>query len=229
MQNILECSMPPLQFPFFGSVSFGLSDIKKSHSHRSHSHQSHSHQSHSHRWHRSQAPSYDQACGHHWKHSVRSYHHTRYATSTLAIDPCNTISNRHYDQIVIFGDSLSDTGNLFTALKGILGPNSFPPPPYFQGRFSNGPNWVDQLTPQLGLKPNQVLNFAVGGATTGLGNVAPLLLPGVPLPPLPGLLGQVNQYRGALGSKPANPNALNVIFAGGNDFLTSIRRLKCIP
>jgi outer membrane lipase/esterase len=50
--------------------------------------------------------------------------------------------------LVVFGDSLSDTGNA--------------------GRFSNGPVWVEQLAAQLGLslQPSASggLNFAVGGA-----------------------------------------------------------------
>jgi outer membrane lipase/esterase len=53
-----------------------------------------------------------------------------------------------FDRIVVFGDSLSDTGNA--------------------GRFSNGPVWVEQLAAQLSLeaKPSQAggFNFAVGGA-----------------------------------------------------------------
>lgn len=195
--------MHPSQSPSFESFSFvSLPEL------------SHQKSRHSQRFSRSQPPSYTQACGHNWKQSNRNYHHND-RIPTLAIDPRNTISNRNYNQIVIFGDSLSDTGNLFAALGG-----AFPPAPYFKGRFSNGPIWVDQLVPQFGLKPNQVLNFAIGGATTGQGNAAPVLFPGIPLPPLPGLLTEVDQYRNFLGSKPANPNALNVVFAGGNDFLT---------
>ena len=173
---------------------------------------SHQKSRHSQRLSRSQPPSYTQACGHNWTQSHRNYHHNDRHVPTLSIDPRNTISNRNYNQIVVFGDSLSDTGNLFAALGG-----TFPPAPYFKGRFSNGPIWVDQFVPKLGLKPNQVLNFAVGGATTGTINVVP-----VPsgFPPLPGLLTEVGQYRNFLGSKPANPNALNVVFVGGNDFLT---------
>jgi phospholipase/lecithinase/hemolysin len=53
-----------------------------------------------------------------------------------------------FDHIVVFGDSLSDTGNA--------------------GRFSNGPVWVEQLAARLeiALRPTQAggLNFAVGGA-----------------------------------------------------------------
>jgi hypothetical protein len=53
-----------------------------------------------------------------------------------------------FDHIVVFGDSLSDTGNA--------------------GRFSNGPVWVEQLAARLevALRPTQAggLNFAIGGA-----------------------------------------------------------------
>ena len=53
-----------------------------------------------------------------------------------------------FDQIVVFGDSLSDNGNA--------------------GRSSNGPVWVEYLAERLGvtLKPSRTggFNFAVGGA-----------------------------------------------------------------
>lgn len=157
--------------------------------------------------------SYSDASTTNWRNRLRNYYHTHYKPELTAIDPSNTIGRRHYDQIVIFGDSLSDTGNLFNILQG-----QFPPPPYFQGRFSNGPIWVDQFVPKLGLHPNQVLNFSVGGATTGEGNIASLLA-GTNLPTLPGLLTEIDQYRTGLGQHSANPNALHVVFAGGNDFL----------
>src|SRR6185437_8067254 len=44
--------------------------------------------------------------------------------------------------LVVFGDSLSDNGNLF-ALTG------FPQPPAFEGRASNGPVYVEQLADLL--------------------------------------------------------------------------------
>ena len=43
-----------------------------------------------------------------------------------------------YSQLVAFGDSLSDTGNVF-AVTGT------PVPPYYDGNYSNGPVWVDRL------------------------------------------------------------------------------------
>lgn len=43
--------------------------------------------------------------------------------------------------VVIFGDSLSDNGNLYEVMH-----HQFPQsPPYYQGRFSNGPVWVERL------------------------------------------------------------------------------------
>ncbi|MHC5725840.1 MAG: SGNH/GDSL hydrolase family protein, partial [Nostoc sp.] len=54
-----------------------------------------------------------------------------------------------FDQLYVFGDSLSDTGNIYNA-TGKTYPQS---PPYFDGRFSDGPIWIDYLGDQLGLKP----------------------------------------------------------------------------
>ncbi len=64
-----------------------------------------------------------------------------------------------FSRIVMFGDSLSDTGKMYTKMRGYL-PSS---PPYHQGRFSNGPVWLEQLTQHFpGLA---IANEAEGGAT----------------------------------------------------------------
>ncbi|HAU4874539.1 TPA: SGNH/GDSL hydrolase family protein [Aeromonas hydrophila] len=64
-----------------------------------------------------------------------------------------------FSRIVMFGDSLSDTGKMYSKMRGYL-PSS---PPYYQGRFSNGPVWLEQLTQQFpGLT---IANEAEGGAT----------------------------------------------------------------
>lgn len=118
-----------------------------------------------------------------------------------------------FNGLTIFGDSLSDSGNLFE-LTGF-----FPPFPYFEGQFTNGDIWVDYLTNDLGFEASQVQNFAVGGATTGRDNgLDPLigLLTGTEQN-LPGLLDEVDSYLGALGSAPANPDSLYVVWAGAND------------
>ena len=67
-----------------------------------------------------------------------------------------------FDTVVVFGDSLSDNGNLYRYLWGVI-PAS---PPYFQGHFSNGPLWIEQLYD--GYYPYGYLqgfqDYAVGGA-----------------------------------------------------------------
>jgi len=66
------------------------------------------------------------------------------------------------NKIVVFGDSLSDSGNLYEYMKHQL-PIS---PPYYQGRFSNGPLWVDLLADYYypGQGKAHMLNYAFGGA-----------------------------------------------------------------
>lgn len=138
--------------------------------------------------------------------------------STLVTTHLGRNSGYHapFNQLVVFGDSLSDTGNLFKALGGLFPPS----PPYNQGRFSNGPIWVDKLAADLGLS-QATLDFAVGGATSGRGNIGEQLI-GKALPPgikLPGLLDEIDQFTAAAGGKSINPNALYVVWAGANDFL----------
>ena len=64
--------------------------------------------------------------------------------------------------IVVFGDSLSDNGNLYEIMKHQLPPS----PPYFEGRFSNGPVWVEHVADSY--FPNSasahLFDYAVGGS-----------------------------------------------------------------
>jgi phospholipase/lecithinase/hemolysin len=67
--------------------------------------------------------------------------------------------------MVVFGDSLADVGNASLATQGAFPPSAL----YFQGRFSNGPIWVDTLAEYLGepaLKPSLAggTDYAFGGA-----------------------------------------------------------------
>ena len=61
-----------------------------------------------------------------------------------------------YSSLYVLGDSLSDDGNLFAATEGAT-PQS---PPYFEGRFSNGPVFTDYLAEGFA----STENFAFGGA-----------------------------------------------------------------
>lgn len=113
-----------------------------------------------------------------------------------------------YSNVFIFGDSLSDTGNVFTA-SGFTEP---PPAVYYQGRLSNGPVWVETLASGLGHAGASTAwlqggnNFAWAGAFSGTEGIAG---PGT------GLLAQV--FGQWAPNYSADPNALYVIGIGGND------------
>lgn len=115
-----------------------------------------------------------------------------------------------YTGLYVFGDSASDTGNVYAATGG------FPPFPYFDGNFSNGPVWVDLLGPMLGLaSPTASLaggtNYAWGGARTTIDASIPSILSGIP-----STQNQVNTYLIDTGGV-ADPNALYTIWTGSND------------
>src|SRR3954452_6168173 len=74
------------------------------------------------------------------------------------------------DQIVAFGDSLSDTGNLSISTFG-----QFPGDNYAEGRFTNGPDttpatsgpfglWVEQLAGRLGVPAPEPSLGLTGGS-----------------------------------------------------------------
>jgi phospholipase/lecithinase/hemolysin len=64
--------------------------------------------------------------------------------------------------VVMFGDSLSDNGNLYELMNHQLPPS----PPYFKGRFSNGPIWIENLVASyFPTNPKtHLFDYAYGGA-----------------------------------------------------------------
>ena len=134
-----------------------------------------------------------------------------------------------HQRLVVFGDSLSDDGNTF-AVAGVPGI------PYFKGRYSNGPNWVDYLqgianhfnvdislpTPWLKHPTNSddnATDFAVGGSTSGNSNVLNGAFPKFP--------DQIMAYQERLGSNNAADD-LCVIWIGANDFAAGIEPRKTL-
>jgi outer membrane lipase/esterase len=107
-------------------------------------------------------------------------------------------------QVVVLGDSYSDNGNLYAEVGA-------PDPPYWQGRMSNGPVWVEHLAQKLGVPLD---DRAWAGATTGVGNG----VDGGTVDSLGalGLPGMTTAFQGLLGD-PVDPNALYVLWGGGND------------
>ena len=93
------------------------------------------------------------------------------ALVVAALGACaTTASAQSYTRLVVFGDSLSDNGNLY-AVTGGTQPLS---PPYYQGRFSNGPVFTELLgfnagRYTAGAPVTGSVNYAFGGARTDSG------------------------------------------------------------
>ena len=117
-----------------------------------------------------------------------------------------------YDAIYVFGDSYCDVGNIYTATKGAT-----PAPPYYNGRFSNGPIWIDHVASAWGLPLKASLlggtDYAFGGAYVTIPENVPDSIP-------PSVPQQVALYLSSVNNH-ADPNALYVIEGGGNDILAA--------
>jgi phospholipase/lecithinase/hemolysin len=99
----------------------------------------------------------------------------------------NVSTGHAFTALYAFGDSLSDTGRNPPSQASS----------YFNGRFSNGPLWVEYLSTSLGLPYNAANNFAVSGSTT-------------------------SDLQAEIAGLPASPNLSSALFtieSGGNDFL----------
>lgn len=131
--------------------------------------------------------------------------------TTLLVPTLASAGGNAFSDVVFFGDSLSDTGNTqaLYAQFGFAVPD--PSQPYAGGRFSNGPIWTEYLAyglGQAGDSRSYLLggnNYAYGGARTGAG-----------ANPIPDVLFQTQTLWGSTHAA-ADPNALYVLVAGGND------------
>jgi len=130
----------------------------------------------------------------------------------------------------VFGDSLSDRGNLADALG-----HKFPSPPFFHDSFTNGPTAVQVMAQRLGLTEDPSLfptafqdvhglgypsgtNYAVAGATAGTsiptGTARSQGIPGA------NLGAQIGAFLSTVsGAVPGS--ALVTVFIGGNDVRTA--------
>ena len=163
---------------------------------------------------------------------------TRYgmilATVAAVLAPLAAAQAAPYSALYVFGDSLSDRGNL--AETGVLqraaSPGApvgnYPDPPFFHDSFTNGPVSVSLLASDLGLAAEPSLwvtgfrdvnnlfggatyvpgtNYAVAGATSQAQAAGGP--PGINLPQ------QIAAYFSI--TPVADPNALYTVFIGGND------------
>jgi outer membrane lipase/esterase len=125
-----------------------------------------------------------------------------------------------YDNVIVFGDSLSDVGNAYIASG-----NTIPGAPYYEGRFSNGLLWVEHIAGAYGvtLTPSFTQgtggnDWAVAGAATTVDASETVASTTVTIP---SLVHQKKSYLKSVGHK-ADPKALYVIWGGGNDVAYSL-------
>lgn len=119
-----------------------------------------------------------------------------------------------FSGLVVFGDSLSDIGNVSQATPIFPFVPKTPGPYYWNGRFSNGPVYAESLATGLGLPALARStagggDYAYGGAkTTGTSFPTNIVVQDVD--------DQVSQY---LNTTSANASTLYVVFAGANDLI----------
>jgi phospholipase/lecithinase/hemolysin len=153
------------------------------------------------------------------------------ATSLLLLAFFNPASNAYalsISSLVAFGDSLSDAGNSDSAVLSIYKLNNnacdptHPCGPYVDGHYTNGSTAVEYLANAIlpsGTVTSNFKDYAVSGATTGLGNFGDggsATNPGAY--PLPGMAYEVGYY--LTSTTTIDPNTLFFIWGGANDFLT---------
>lgn len=138
--------------------------------------------------------------------------------ATLALAP---IAASAYGNLVIFGDSLSDSGNNALVLgtdggQVITGNSYVPTLPYGAGTYSDGEVWASGFAAALGLQALPSLaggsNYAYGGAVTRGG-----LYP-------PSLRDQVGLYLGSAAADAAD--TLFVIAGGGNNARDALQAIS---
>lgn len=129
----------------------------------------------------------------------------------VSLTTLSVAASASYTSFHVFGDSLSDNGNVYLITGGAAPPS----PPYAQ-RFSNGPVAAEQLGNRLGLPLTPSLiggnDFAFGGAQTGTGNIN-AALNGT------GVLGQIGMFQSGGGS--FTNSSLVMLWAGPNDFFAA--------
>ncbi|CAF0789205.1 unnamed protein product [Adineta steineri] len=116
--------------------------------------------------------------------------------------------NVPFDTIVTFGDSNTDNGNVYNLTN-----HQWPiVPPYYEGRFTNGPIWLDKL------KIPCIKNYAYGDATIDNDN----LLVGFTGPNktlVPGIRQQIVDYLAVNDINNVDlSRTLYVIWASGNEY-----------
>ncbi len=119
-----------------------------------------------------------------------------FAAEAMLLIASLSVHGETFSNIVAFGDSLSDNGNLY---KSTL--DHYPDSRYFKGRFSNGPVWLEYLAAITGADLD---DLAYGGASTGYFYFFP-----------PDLGAQIADWQ----AQGNSSQGLFTVWAGANDYL----------
>ncbi len=138
------------------------------------------------------------------------------AAVALGGNTAQAASLSDYSSVLVFGDSLVDSGNarLASLAMGLADPAP-PAAGYFQGRFTNGYNFADYIAQGVTGQPATAFlaggaNFAVGGATAAFS----------PTETRPSFLSQLGIFGGTM--QPIASDALVIVTFGGNDVRAQI-------
>lgn len=116
----------------------------------------------------------------------------------------NNTNSQSINKIIAFGDSLSDNNNMYNLSQWKI-PNKST---WFQGRFSNGLNWVEYVAQDLAIP---LYDLAVGGAGVSTADYV-----------IPSLGTQISTWLSYVSSAQnyEPQKTLATIFIGGNDFIS---------
>ena len=117
----------------------------------------------------------------------------------------SALAQQQFSSIYVFGDSLSDNGNI----PKLYGTYARPTPPYYPGRFSNGPAYAEYLPGLLNVPAANFTDDAIGGALSGTANLGNF--------PAAGTENEVERYLAT--GRTANSRDLFVLWTGANDYL----------
>jgi len=144
---------------------------------------------------------------------------TRLSAGMLILASASSFADPGYSDMVVFGDSLSDPGNVFVITKQVsVRPyvaGNIPSAPYPIGKgktFSNGPTWSELVAKELklqggngpALRTTRFTNYAFGGARASSSAGGPF-----------DMSAQVSAY--LTDNAGADPYALYAVWFGGND------------
>lgn len=136
-----------------------------------------------------------------------------------------------FSQFVVFGDSLSDTGNAYLGSGGFTpAPPAYTKVPGGLGRFTDGPDtlpagtaggiWHEVLAGLMG-EP-LATPFLAGGTNYAIGGAQVLADVPTPFGTIPSLASQVGLYLSTTPGHVPDPNALYIFWGGANDLYNAI-------